>query len=783
MSAALYLATGIALLWAADRWISPVRRSAALILLLIPLCLTGRAILTDGLFGPFDLPYETLPLSDQRGEHGFGSAHNSMISDLSMQIIPYRKAVRDAVSRGEWPLWNPYTLCGEPLAAEEQPAAYSPFTLLALLLPVAKSFTYTATLWFFIAALGAFLFARELGCDEVPALFAGVGFMACSALTFFILWPIGQAWALLPFVLLAVRRVRSLPWILLIALTLLLLTGHPESTLHVVFLGAAYGMLHLSKRAVLHAIAAGALALGICAIDLLPFIEATKQTEESITRSRFYAHEKRSVGAADSMVILATDLLADTQQRGWRTPRASELRSYTAAAGSIVLALFVYAMGRVRGREKWFFFGMLVFCLLEHVRSPLEDLLQRVPLFDIAVNDRFAFGAAFAFVILAALGVDRLARDRDVLRFAATGFAVILSIAVMSWVIERRGLILPNVERWGVYRTFADVALLAIAMLILIVRPRLVAPALFACLLIQRSVQEGGLYPTFPADAAYPPIPLFKSLEAPREPFRIVSEGITFLPATNAFYGLEDVRGYSAMTFRRYAAVYDLWCRRLPGFVNIVDDLPSGFLSVMNVRYALAHRLLPLPAGWREIARYRGTKLLENQDVLARAFVPAVVHLGSPAPLIEMALEPELRQNAWIDMNRAPAKRRNGPGSVHLTRARYGFDIVADMKGDGWVVVSESAWPGWRATVDGTRIRHQFADITFLGIYLTPGKHSIHLVYWPDSFVLGRAISGATLLAIAIYVIARRRRASRDTDPRSGRSAAPRTPELRTDAV
>lgn len=770
MTAALYLATALALLWAAHRWIVRVPGWVALVLILLPLGFTGRALLTDGLYGPFDLPYEVVPLVDQRAEHGFGSAYNGMLSDLYTQIIPYRKAVHDAIARGEWPLWNPYTLSGEPLAAEAQPAVYSPFTLLALLLPVAKSFTYSAAIWFFIAAVGAYLFARDLGCGEIASLFAAAAWMSASGLVFFILWPLGETWSLLPFVFVSVRRLGTSPWPLFVALTLVVLAGHPESVLHIVFLGAAYGLFQLWKgqprTAVLHAIIAGALTLGICAIYLLPFREASKQTEEYIGRTAVYAQSDRTVGPAESLKIFATDVLAATQQRTFMGIAAF----YTASAGSIALALCIYALWRVRGAEKWFFAGMLLFCLLAHARTVIESVLQHLPLFDIAVNDRLAYGAAFAFVILAVLGLEQVQRDRDVVRFAICGATTLIAVTVATLALEQTGVMRPNVERWGDYRFFADMAFLGIAVLIVLARPRAALPALFACLLLQRMVQESGVYPTYSADAAYPPLHLFAPLKNVREPFRITGVAMTFLPGTNVFYGLEDVRGYSPMTFRRYYITYDLWCRGVPVFVNVIDSL-RPFLSFLNVRYAIARDDAPVPPHWHEVARYRRSKLFENDDVVPRASVPAVVHVGSEAPLMEMSLAEDLRNHVWIEQhNVAPYTRGNGPGTVHLARSKLGFELNADMKADGWVVVSETAWNGWRAYVDGRRVQHQFANIAFIGVFVPAGKHSIRLVYWPPSFVIGRAISGATLLGVIVFVIARKRRASRDTALRSDRS-------------
>src|SRR6267378_5628777 len=154
-------------------------------------------------------------------------------------------------------------------------------TLLACLLPIADSLTFTVAINFFIAGLGAFLFARDIGCRPSSALIASAGFMFSTPIAFFILWAIGGSWAFLPIVLLGAKRCVRQPGIassvlLMIGLTLLLLAGHPETALHAVFVGAVYGVFELIRvrrdvvRAVVSAVAAGILALLLSAIYLLP---------------------------------------------------------------------------------------------------------------------------------------------------------------------------------------------------------------------------------------------------------------------------------------------------------------------------------------------------------------------------------------------------------------------------------------------------------------------------------------------------------------------------------
>jgi len=210
--------------------------------------------LTGRVYAPIDLPYLSEPLNAYAAEFGVAKAYNATLSDLYCQIIPWRSAVRTAISQGEWPLLNPFMLCGDILAAAAQPAPYDPFNLIGMLIPLAPSLTFAAAMTFFLAGFGAFVFLRALGTSELAALVAATGWMFSGNMAFFIGWPLARAWAFLPLLFFAVRlvvREASVRGgvILTIALTLLVLAGHPESLLHVTAVGAVYGLFEIAGSA------------------------------------------------------------------------------------------------------------------------------------------------------------------------------------------------------------------------------------------------------------------------------------------------------------------------------------------------------------------------------------------------------------------------------------------------------------------------------------------------------------------------------------------------------
>jgi hypothetical protein len=204
------------------------------------------------------------------------------------------------------------------------------------------------------------------------------------------------------------------------------------------------------------------------------------------------------------------------------------------------------------------------------------------------------------------------------------------------------------------------------------------------------------------------------------------------------------------MTFLPYFKTYPLWCRHQPIFFNRVEDLTRPFLSMMNVRFAFDRSSSAVPLGWRVVARERDAVLLENENVLPRAFVPrrATIGLQDEIALEEMARARDFGERAWIGANVVPYERANGTGRVTIRRVRHGYSLDADMDADGWVVVTNSAWKGWRAYLDGRRIELHRANVAFLGVHVPKGKHEVHLVYWPESFVVGGWISLAALLSV-----------------------------------
>lgn len=756
----LYLLTALLVLWLVHRFVRPLSRGAAIVLVALPLGITGQALFTGGVYGPIDHLYQHEPFARSAP----AEARNASAVDVWTEFFPWRHSVRESLRRGEWPLWKAHSLAGAPLAAEAQSAPYSPFTLIACLLPAVVSMTYTSAIALFLAGLSAFLFARELECEEGAALVAAAGWGLASCIVLYTQTAMGFTTAYAPLLLMATRRVVWQPSLhagvlLMIALALQVLSGHPESLFLNVLVGGAYALFELVRRrvnplrAIVTAIAAGVAAFLLCAILLLPLLEAIPQSDEYLVKSKGMAAVPRGLSAAHVLASLATNVFPHLHVRRWQSPSLGYLGAETAAAGSIVLALALYAVWRRRSPETWFFAAMGVFCMLAGARwGPIANTLQTLPLFNITFHDRLAFHGGLWLVILAALGVRHLLLARDH-RAAALTLAVVFVVlgGGMFW-LQRNVVLAATSADYGRYRVLAELVFLAAAALFLAIRPRLVLPVLLALIVGQRVLSEVDTFGTYPAKVAYPPIAVLEPLKTIREPFRIAGRGLVLPPETNIFYGLEDPRGYEALTLAQFVQTWPLWCRRHEIWFNRVDDLTAPFLAMMNVRFALQSDALPVPPGWRAVARQPGSMLLENPNALERIFIPERVTLtgASTEELVDrMRGVRDFRTMAWIT-GQQTGERENGAGQITLKSRRIGgeYTFDADMQAEGFVVISDASWKGWQAYVDGKRVPLHRANAAFLAVQVPAGKHGVRVVYWPASFVRGRAISFAMLVML-----------------------------------
>lgn len=791
MALALFLAAALGTLAAAARWLRPISWGTRAALLAIALLVPGPALLLGHVFAPVDAPYTFLPLAGLPETQKPPQTSPRILSDVHTQILPWRAAVRHGFSLGEWPLWNPFVQCGDPLAGSAQSAPYFPSNLLALALPLEDGPGSAAAWVLFSAALGAFLALRGLDCREPAALVGAAGWSLSSFLLFWQAWPLAQTVALLPLLLFAVDRLveaasagRAL--FLAATLALVLLTGHPESMLHLVVVGTVWGLARLRprsweerRRAVASALGAGALAAGLSAFFLLPFATLLPHTTEHYVRAVRLRHVSPDRPLAEAVELLQADLVPFAHGVPGRELAPGDEIFWlpsTGYAGSLLLVPALVGLLATRRPERWPLAALALFGAAAGAGlPPVLGLLHRLPLFSISLNERLVFLTPLALAFLAAFGAEAWLGEREAARRRArtlgaglaVGVASLLALLVATaWsAMTARGLsdrFLLEQTAWSIVPLLLLAALLATRW-----RPHAVVLALLALLALQRSGEAGTFQASVERRFFYPLVAPLTALPETSEPYRVVGLDGALLPNSGTLWGLEDARGDNAFTLLRLVETRRLLGRPRDISRLLVDSLEPAFLDFMNVRFALAAEGSAVPTRWREVARANGTVLLENGRALPRAFVPRSVRVGRDGErlLTELAASSRFGQRAWIephdrDAPAEPVTRPNGPGETATRREGLGYRIATRLERDSWVTVAVTAWPGWRATLDGERLPTGYADHAFLAIRVPAGDHEVALRYRPRAFDLGLGLSALSLLAfltVAVRGVRRRR--------------------------
>jgi uncharacterized membrane protein YfhO len=219
-----------------------------------------------------------------------------------------------------------------------------------------------------------------------------------------------------------------------------------------------------------------------------------------------------------------------------------------------------------------------------------------------------------------------------------------------------------------------------------------------------------------------------------------------------SMYGISSIHGGSDLTTFRYEIFMDEG-----GATN------PKLLGLMNVKYVVTRQELD-EAKFRKVYESRHYSIYENRAFLPRVLV---VPIAEPAPgatdwdilrrLAGEGFDPQRRVllEEMPEEGFSPSSRQE-IGSAQIFSYSLGRVIIeADLEADGFLVLLDPIYPGWRASVDGVPSKIYQADYLFRAVLLREGLHTIEFVYDPLSFKLGLAVSSTTLALICLTFIVR----------------------------
>ena len=153
-------------------------------------------------------------------------------------------------------------------------------------------------------------------------------------------------------------------------------------------------------------------------------------------------------------------------------------------------------------------------------------------------------------------------------------------------------------------------------------------------------------------------------------------------------------------------------------------------------------------------------KVYEALDVLPRAY--AVHHtrvIAGDETALEAMLDPAFdpARTAILSGGLEIDEPQPDPAASAVAVLAYEPEAIvlqASLPAPGYVVLSDSWYPGWTVTVDGQPAAVERANLAFRAVYVPKGTHTVRWTYRPKSYLVGLGISAATLLAVAAALLA-----------------------------
>jgi hypothetical protein len=266
------------------------------------------------------------------------------------------------------------------------------------------------------------------------------------------------------------------------------------------------------------------------------------------------------------------------------------------------------------------------------------------------------------------------------------------------------------------------------------------------------------------------------------------------LPATFArVWRIPIAGGYGAMLMDRLSRMATMGTNGEVRPTVLADE--DATLDLLSVRYVIANenqledpvrqRWLKGSARWKEAMHFRTSRqtdrgadvdvegetdvtVFENRRALPRAWFVGDLTTLNDRDGIDAVRASRLpdgrvfdpRDVAIVDPANHPTMSHfpHGASDARVIRVGDGeVALAASTTGAGFLVLSENAYPGWRARIDGVEVPIYRVDVTLQGIVVPPGTHRVEFTMESRTLRAGLAVSGAAVaMCLALLVLSAR---------------------------
>jgi hypothetical protein len=742
---------------------------------------------------------------------------NPLISDVPSVIYPQRLIAIEQMKEGKLPLWNPYMFSGYPLMAAFQTAAFYPLNVLYFIMPFVSAWSLQVILQPIFSGIFTYLFLRNLKLDKLSSLFGAIIYSYSGFNLFFLEFNVhAHVASYIPLFLLLIDKYlvqNKILYLVILSLTLAIqiFAGYPQLTFFTLILCFFWFLFRVEfkksrtlfkkGRMILLFIILGLL---FSSIQLIPGFELFAFSQRG---NEDLMQELRFLPPQEIVTIIFPDYFGNSSTNNfWGPGNYANAVGYSSIVGFILGILSVFNFRKKR--EIIFFSLVSLVCLLLVVDSPLSNFLVNnfLPGSKALSMSRLFVLLSFSVAVLAGIGLSLLKEKVEFKSYLST--LTFLTIITLP-------LILGTSFSWG-YLFLQKKALINISAAMEIFEPiyknytvsarNLLLPTFFMCAALAalflvyryKSLTSIGKFflvlltiaelfrfgwkitPFSEPGFLFPKTPVLDFLEAQKKPFRIISDDV--MPANMWVPShIETPDGYDA--------VYPELQAKLIGVINSQkaealsmtrygrlekDSFETNYIDFTNTKYILTPKRDKVgnvdkdgvildkffnKQKFKKVFEDKSVVVMENTKALNRAFfVSDWESFSDDKKILNAILDPKLDPGKKIILKSYdPEFKKSDSHKASLTQSNFSSDYIKlDVQNNepGFLFLSETFYPGWKALVNQEEIPIINANYAFKAIPLKKGLNSVEIIYSPLSFKIGAILSVVSfliLVSITLY--------------------------------
>ena len=231
----------------------------------------------------------------------------------------------------------------------------------------------------------------------------------------------------------------------------------------------------------------------------------------------------------------------------------------------------------------------------------------------------------------------------------------------------------------------------------------------------------------------------------------------TLIPNLGVYAGLASANNYDPLVVGRWQKLTDLLKdaseaqrAQLLALMNVAYFIDNSSQSVGPTLYTDSFMTIQgvpeaLPRAYFVTQIYRAQN---DAETMVRLTSP---DFDSRLEVIIMGGEIEALRQAQ-DVAEAEAEEKVGTATA-VEQGPNGVLLRVEAPTSGFVVLTDTFYPGWQATLDGQPVQIWPANLAFRAVAVKAGLHEIIFSYRPRSFTIGLWVSAVTLAFVVVIGI------------------------------